>query len=158
MIRGWRRFRGWTDVDILAGLGIAELLSSFFLDGLLVALQSLNLPGELFVFLLHLIDLLPQRFVFGAFVLVDDHSIRAEHDMNEQGYGQNCNGHGSDATAQAVNTDGERADFQAPRLGERLRLRRMLDHGSQTVFWPRKAPDFNDRFQRIHDTSVFATF
>src|SRR5579862_9164089 len=54
--RGLRRDR--RNVNIFSGLCIAKLLARFFLNGLLIALQSLNLLCVAIIFLLHLIGLL----------------------------------------------------------------------------------------------------
>src|ERR1700686_5023168 len=79
---GFRRDRG--DVHVLPRFGVAQLLPRLFLNGLLIALEAMNLLGIAVVLLLYLDDLLAQRLVFDTFLLVDHHSIRAEHNMDKQ--------------------------------------------------------------------------
>src|SRR5215471_12828393 len=75
--------RGW-DVDILPGLRVSQLFSGFFLDRGLIALQVLNSLRVAIVLLLYIDDLLAQRFILGPLLLVDDHPVRTEHDMDKQ--------------------------------------------------------------------------
>src|ERR1700722_10238017 len=75
---GYRR-----DVYVFAGLGITQLFARLFFNGLLIALEPLDLLSIAVVLLLHLYDLLAQCNVLRTLLLVDDHSIRAKHDVNE---------------------------------------------------------------------------
>ena len=75
--------RNGRDVYVFSRLGITQLFARLFFNGLLIALEPLDLLRIAVVLLLHLHDLLAQRDVLRTLLLVDDHSIRAKHDVNK---------------------------------------------------------------------------
>ena len=79
------------------------MLARFFFDGSLIGLEALDLLGIAIIVALYFDDLLSQSFVFGALLLVDDHSIGPEHNMHKQEHSENGDGDGCQAAAQGVN-------------------------------------------------------
>src|SRR5437868_11564034 len=77
---GWRRSLGCSrgHIDVLARFGVTQLLARFFFDGSLIGLEALDLLGIAIIVALYFDDLFSQSFVFGALLLVDDHSIDPE--------------------------------------------------------------------------------
>src|SRR5579863_3435346 len=132
---GW----SWSHVHVLSGLGVTELLARFFLDGLVVRLQLLNLACVALIFLLLFENLLVQRLILEALLLVDDHPVGAEYDVREQRDRGHHHKNRGQPPPQHVDAHEQWTHPPDPGRSQCLGSRCVLHHGAQAVFGTRNS-------------------
>ena len=136
-----------------------ELFARFLLNRLGIALQRLDLLRINIILVLQAIDVFSQNLDFGAFLFVRNHTVVAEHDMQEQPHREYTHRSRSKLAPKFIQafTAGPNPVAQAVERG--LSLRRSLHEGTKAVLWPRQVANSAESvYSKIHFLAAALNF
>lgn len=119
-----------------------KLLARFLLNRFLVRLHAMDALRVKIVFLLFANHFCVQRLIIVFFLFVNDHSIRAKHDVNEHQASKYGNNNCGNAPPQEKHPSSQGPDALHPRRSQRFGVRSFFRHRAQPIVRAGKSPDF----------------